>query len=94
MCGQFEKTFVSNLKGKPLSAPSKAARELAEDVEKYFGLEDCTKPVRHMIAKRIDKFMAELLEKADKVLFLAHEHISPTLDKELRFELHKWKPGE
>ena len=32
-----------------------------------------------------------LLEKFDKVLLLAHEHISPTLAAESRKEIHSWR---
>ena len=71
--------------------PSKAAMELAKDIQDYLGMQNCTKPIQQMIAKRIDIGVADLLQKSDKVLFLAHEHVSPLLAKDLRLQIEEWK---
>lgn len=72
-------------------APSKAATELAKDIETYLGLQNCTKPIQLMIAKRIDLSVADLLEKADEVA--KRYHTQSDLD-ELAAALEPWKAGE
>lgn len=52
---------------------SKSAMEAAQDIERYFGLQNCTKPIRAMVAKRIDLALADLLEKAQAVNEAAKE---------------------
>lgn len=66
------------------ATPSKAAMELAEVCRNLSAPYD--------YATAIQSALSNLLGKADKVLLLTHEHISPTLAKELLLELHRWKP--
>jgi len=67
--------------------PSKAARELADAM--------CPDLKPHdlwIMAGIVQSHLGDLLEKADKVLFLAHDHVSPLLAKELRLQINRWKP--
>lgn len=70
------------------ATPSKAASQGAVTL----AMELIKEPHIEKWAALIDAKLADLLGKADKVLLLTHEHISPTLAKELLLELHRWKP--
>lgn len=75
---------------------SKAAREFAarlvDEHRIWFSFaKNYREAVISEFAAEAQSALADLLEKAAKVLLLTHEHISPTLAKELRLELHRWR---
>lgn len=76
---------------------SKAAREAAKDIESYLGLQDCTKSIQEMIAKRIDKAVADLLICAINVTHYPESNIGADWKQTFRFlksALEPWKAGE
>jgi hypothetical protein len=74
------------------ATPSKAAMELAIDIERYLGLQDYTKPIPLMIAKRIDLSLSDLLEKAEAVTDIHGEKHPTSCVHALAAALEPWKP--
>lgn len=78
-----------------MSNVSPAARELAKDIQDYLGMQDCTKPIQEMIAKRIQSAVKELVERGKWLLVYAEaaDLMSPSFH-ELKSALAPWEVPE